>query len=644
MRAAVLVVVVAALAAVSLSAVQAFYIPGVSPVSYSPLQNLSIKVNSMTSSQGVMPFPFYSIKTCMPSVQRLKDERKKENLGEILWGDQIEPSEYFVQVVKNSSCAAVCAPLTYTKPEAQLLQKRIEQHYRGNMVLDNLPVAQETHAGKRFPKLLVGFPLGTPAKLAAGGKTVVHNHLLFRIVYNEGATPQFDDLDVYSIVGFFVEAYSIDWSSAPDELNTCKPDGPALALEKFKALTIDPENLENYQISWTYSVVWEENADLAWATRWDIYMRGGENDDRIHWISIINSLLVVLFLSAMVAMIMLRTLHRDFSRYNDPEAREEAQEETGWKMVHGDVFRTPANPILLSALIGSGAQLIGMALITLAFACMGFLSPSNRGALQTASVLLFVILGAYSGYVSARLLKFFKRQNWRNVFFAGMLLPGTCIAVYLTLNTVQWAKHASSAVPIKTLLLVFALWFFVSLPLVLVGASFGYRRPVIEVPVLVNALPRFIPDPRWYLQRSVVIMAAGVLPFGAGFIELVFILSSFWQGRIYYVFGFFAVVLLIIVVTCAEVAIVMVYFQLCYDDYHWWWRSFLLTASSGVYLFSYSVYYLITVLTIRQPSSLVLYLGYMYLISMLFGLFCGTIGFYAAFKFVRKIYASIKID
>lgn len=48
-------------------------------------------------------------------------------------------------------------------------------------------------------------------------------------------------------------------------------------------------------------------------------------DEQIHWFSIINSLMIVLFLSGMVAMIMLRTLHRDFQRYNQLEVAEEVR-------------------------------------------------------------------------------------------------------------------------------------------------------------------------------------------------------------------------------------------------------------------------------------------------------------------------------
>lgn len=46
--------------------------------------------------------------------------------------------------------------------------------------------------------------------------------------------------------------------------------------------------------------------------------------------------MIVLFLSGLIAMIMIRTLRRDFQRYD--ESLEEGQEETGWKLVHGDVF------------------------------------------------------------------------------------------------------------------------------------------------------------------------------------------------------------------------------------------------------------------------------------------------------------------
>jgi hypothetical protein len=39
-------------------------------------------------------------------------------------------------------------------------------------------------------------------------------------------------------------------------------------------------------------------------------------DSQVHWFSIINSILIVLFLAFMVAMILIRALNRDISKYN----------------------------------------------------------------------------------------------------------------------------------------------------------------------------------------------------------------------------------------------------------------------------------------------------------------------------------------
>lgn len=64
-------------------------------------------------------------------------------------------------------------------------------------------------------------------------------------------------------------------------------------------------------------------------------------------------------------------------RYNQleqsEEAREEAREETGWKLVSGDVFRPPKYASLLAVYIGSGVQVLGMLCSTIAFATLGFL-------------------------------------------------------------------------------------------------------------------------------------------------------------------------------------------------------------------------------------------------------------------------------
>jgi transmembrane 9 superfamily protein 2/4 len=157
-------------------------------------------------------------------------------------------------------------------------------------------------------------------------------------------------------------------------------------------------------------------------------------------------------------------------------------------------------------------------------------------------------------------------------------------------------------------------------------------------------VPRQIPQQSLLYSTPVLMAAGGVLPFGAVFVELYFIMSSLWQDQFYYVFGFLLLVFLLLVVTCAEIAVVLVYFQLCAEDYRWWWRSVFVPGSSGLYLFGYSLYYLVKNLHMADQTSILLYLGYMSIISLLFFILTGAIGFFATFRFVVKIYGSIKVD
>lgn len=48
-------------------------------------------------------------------------------------------------------------------------------------------------------------------------------------------------------------------------------------------------------------------------------------------------------------------------------------EESGWKLVHGDVFRPPVNLSLLSAVVGTGAQLATLVLLVIILAIVGML-------------------------------------------------------------------------------------------------------------------------------------------------------------------------------------------------------------------------------------------------------------------------------
>mmetsp|Transcript_8922 Transcript_8922/g.20984 ORF Transcript_8922/g.20984 Transcript_8922/m.20984 type:complete len:123 (-) Transcript_8922:12-380(-) len=117
-------------------------------------------------------------------------------------------------------------------------------------------------------------------------------------------------------------------------------------------------------------------------------------------------------------------------------------------------------------------------------------------------------------------------------------------------------------------------------------------------------------------------------------------MASLWLHRFFCTFGFVALVLAVLVVTCAETSVALTYFQLIAEDHRWWWRSFFTSACSAVYVFLYSVYYFVSDLDIERPVSMVLYFGYMLIISVSFFLLTGSIGTLASFNFVQLIYSS----
>merc|ERR1711972_243425 len=315
------------------------------------------------------------------------------------------------------------------------------------------------------------------------------------------------------------------------------------------------------------------------------------------------------------------------------------------KLVHGDVFRKPPHSKPLAVAVGSGIQLLLCAGVTLVFSAAGFLSPVHRGSILQDMLLLFTFAGILAGYTSARFYKMWKGEDWKKTtLMTAFLYPGTVFCIFFVLNLFIWGTRSSGAVPFTTMFALLVLWFGISVPLVFLGAFFGYKKAPIGLPVRTNQIPRQVPMQPWYMSGIFSSLVGGILPFGAVFTELFFIMSSIWQHQLYYLFGFLMLVIVILVITCAEISITLTYFQLTNEDYTWHWRSFMASGSSAFYVFLYACLYYYTRMNIGHYVGAMLYFGYMFVMAYTFALLTGSIGFSAAFFFVRTIYGSIKID
>jgi transmembrane 9 superfamily protein 2/4 len=401
------------------------------------------------------------------------------------------------------------------------------------------------------------------------------------------------------------------------------------------------------KILYSYEVSWEQS-DIPWADRWDVYLVGSPDDEVnfSHYFAIVNSLMVVIFLTGAVATILIRTLKRDIAGYNEMQTLEEAQEETGWKLVHGDVFRPPQSyPLLLCVLVGSGAQIGSATFLTLLASMLRMLNPLKKGQSLTAIIVLYVLSGGVGGYVSARLYKFCDAKSWKRATIAtAVAFPGTIVAMFMVLNIFLSTAGSATAVSFLTIFLVFLLWGCVATPLVFVGSYFGYRAEKVEVPTKTNQISRVVPDVPYYAKLPISMLLAALLPFGSIRIELFFIMSALWLHQLYYIMGFLMAVLLILVATTSMLAMVLCYLQLCSEDHRWWWKSFLNAACVGLYLFIYSLWFLGTKMDLVGVLPVMVYLTYMSMISLSVGLMCGTVGYLSCFWFTKKIYGAVKAD
>lgn len=556
------------------------------------------------------------------------------------------PTAPQLEMLTNQSCKVLCSKGTdqsepaLTRADVDLFVSRIKDDYNINWMVDNLPAAAAGLLEGGSVLYARGIPVGGVERNT--GEYFVYNHHKLLIKYHED--PSYEGARV---VGFEVYPMSVkqttDISKDCDSATGMSEDQPHMLLTGADAKG------DAYKITFSYDVFWVPS-DIQWASRWDIYLSmGGLYSDNVHWFSIFNSLIIAVFLTGLVAMIMVRALKMDIQRYNrvlSEEEKAEEQEEKGWKLVHGDVFRPPTVlPMTFAVLMGIGCQLLCMSLATIVFAAVGFLSPANRGSLAIALLLLFLLFGIVAGYTAARLHKAFGGVQWqRATLITALGFPGFIFGVLFILNSAVATTGSANTVAIASMVTVLALWLLLSVPLVFAGAFYGFKAEKIEYPTRVSTMPRQIPPQPWYLSTPVIMAVGGILPFGTVFVELFFVLTSLWMDQYYYVFGFLLLVWTLLCITCAEISIVLAYFALCSEDYKWWWRSALVPATSGCYLYAYCVYYFLQNLNMPGTVPQLLYFSYMGLVALAFSFVTGATGFLASLWFTRVIYAAVHVD
>lgn len=352
-------------------------------------------------------YPYYSLPYCRRAG---KQKRHKQSLGETLGGARKVQSPYDLTFLDPVPWRTLCEEDMDVEDLLEL-KDAVEDDFFFEMFLDDLPmwgyVGEVIHED-----FLIG-------KAMQGAGVFLFPHLHFSIGYHND------------------QIVSANVSTDPtSRVDISDPSTPR-------------------EIVFSYSVEWVHQPHIKYSNRMKLYEDSQflPSTFEIHWLSIINSIVLVMLLTGFLSIILMRILKKDFSRYVEVDEEEITEEETGWKMIHGDVFRQPPVMTLLVALVGSGAQLFFTVLILLSSVLLGTFKATRRGALLTAFIAIYAVCGLFGGMVAARLFKQLKGSNWVwNLVLTALVFPVPLTIVFSWVNSVAWAHMSTTALPVTTIM------------------------------------------------------------------------------------------------------------------------------------------------------------------------------------------------
>ncbi|KAF0685814.1 Aste57867_22336 [Aphanomyces stellatus] len=585
------------------------------------------------SANPTETYHYYTLPFCKPKERQWDDH----DLGELLTGNRKVVTDYKMYFGINVQYGQLCK-VPMTSDVLKAFADAIEDDYVFEMYVDNIRLSSmvgeavlKEHAGKNMLEQHLHKYAMTSYDY------YLNTHLHFDIAYNDvnKALGVEDESNVKSTVPkYLIVGVNMTIDGAPGS--------DAYSSSDYHYL-LDPANKK--EAVFTYSVKWHKDTGRTWDDR---TVRDPLLPEvlEIHWLSIINSFVLVMLLVAFLSIIMFRILKQDVSRYMDPEDGLDINEETGWKLVHADVFRNPPYLVLFCAFVGAGAQLFAMLFGVLAFSLMDVFHPTKRGGVMAAIAVAYPLTASIGGYRSASLYKQMGGQNWVwNIVVCGLVIPGPLLGVFAFLNTVAIWNESSAALPFGTIMILICLFLLVNVPLTIIGGIAGRNTTnVYQAPCRTNKIPREIPQPPWYKAPWVHVVVSGCLPYSAVYIELHHIFAAIWGRQIYTLFGILFLAFIMLIAVTAFMTIAMTYFQLVSEDHRWWWRSFWSGGITGVFVFGYSVWYFFANTEMDGFFQTVFYFGYSAIMSYCFFIMLGFIGFQSASIFVTTIYRSIKVE
>lgn len=576
-----------------------------------------------------------------------KPTHKWGGLGEILQGNELIDSDVEFKFRVDQPKTTLCVDVL-TQQSARIFKRAVRKHYWYEFVMDDLPiwgfVGENVEGAAEDAEAEAGED-ASAADAASSGAAATRGGRHGKAARAFGHDTTLHDTSLSAVGETRDTAQALIYTHKRFDIgfNGDRVVSVNLVAENPKPL------VAGASLEFTYSATWSPS-ETPFRKRFERYLDYNFFEHQIHWFSIFNSFMMVVFLAGLVSMILMRTLRNDYAKYaqhgaDDVEDRGGDAEESGWKLVHGDVFRAPRHLPTLAALLGTGVQMATLVLFVILITIFGA-AYEGRGTIITVFIVCYALTSFVGGYVSGGFNARHSGKRWiKTMLLTAGLFPGAVFGVAFFLNTVAIFYHSLAAVPFGTMVVILLMWSFISFPLVLFGTVVGRNwNGVPDTPCRVKTIPRPIPEAPWYARPLAVALLSGALPFGSIFIETYFVFTSIWNYKVYYVYGFFLLVFLILVIVTLCVTVVGTYFLLNAENHKWQWSAFGGAASVSGYVYLYSVYYFLFKTKMTGFFQTCFYFGYTAMFCLALGVMCGAVGYVGSNAFVRRIYRNVKVD
>uniref|UniRef100_A0A915IV59 Transmembrane 9 superfamily member n=1 Tax=Romanomermis culicivorax TaxID=13658 RepID=A0A915IV59_ROMCU len=485
-------------------------------------------------------YHYYHLPVCRP----LEVVHKKLSLAELMNGDRMAESIYNISFRVDTPKTALCNKFQYKASELISMLRAIEANYYFEFIIDNI--------------ILRNF-LGNVEEISI----FPHKHKVFLFTHHH-----------------FIFEYN------NEEIVHAK-----ILIDRERPHRIDNafENNLPVDVTFTYSVEWKESkvrrsqADIVHDS---FFPKSFE----IHWLSVINSSLLVFLLLAFVVLIMIRIIRSDLSKYNFGNEKEANDfDDHGWKVIHGDVFRSPKYLNMLCAILGVGVQLLTITATILLIVLFSLIDEHTHGLINVAALVLYALTSGIAGYVSSSMYKKLGGERWIfNINLTFGLFSVPTFMVWSIENSISWAYKSTQALPYQTVVLLLALWTLIGYPLTVVGGVLGKNFPHGFCDVKndvaayrVRQIPRELPSALGFYHS----------PLAYGFVG-----------------------------------------------------GFLSFRSTGFFVLTYALFFYCQRSQMSGFFQTSQFFGYVFLVCYGFFISLGTVSFFASWKFVQYIYSNIKTE